>query len=258
MNQSEENFDPTTTAIAVGDDSSRIGEVRRTVNALAKTHGLPDEASGRAALVATELASNLLKHAREGEILVRAWDATIEIVSVDQGPGMDIGSSLRDGHSSTGTRGVGLGAIRRCSDEFDAASWPDMGTAIVARIHGSPPTNKHRNGVIQLAHPSEEACGDTFGIVECADQTLLFVADGLGHGVMAAQAVAPLRTIFRRECSRPLPVLFDLAHEALHASRGAAVAVARLDPQQELLTFMGVGNVSCDVIDLDGRASTLR
>ena len=54
------------------------------------------------------------------------------MIALDRGPGMaDVGASLRDGHSTTGTPGNGLGAIRRMASTFDIYSAPGQG-------HGAP------------------------------------------------------------------------------------------------------------------------
>ena len=63
----------------------------------------------------------------------------IEMVTIDAGPGFrDTGAALRDGHSTSGTLGIGLGAIRRLADFCDLYSVPGHGTALVARFWPAP------------------------------------------------------------------------------------------------------------------------
>ena len=75
-------------------ESSQVAAARRAVLWLAEQLRLDDERSGRAALIVTELATNLVKHARGGEILLRVLTSSIgepegiEIVAVDTGPGI--------------------------------------------------------------------------------------------------------------------------------------------------------------------------
>jgi anti-sigma regulatory factor (Ser/Thr protein kinase) len=89
--------------------------------------GFGEEDSYRAGLIATELATNLVKHTAGGELLVRDIPGRsvgeVEILSIDRGPGMpDVARSLVDGHSTAGSSGTGLGAIRRLADDFDIYS----------------------------------------------------------------------------------------------------------------------------------------
>ncbi|MEX5669839.1 ATP-binding protein, partial [Pseudomonas neuropathica] len=73
--------------------------------------------------VATELASNILKHATRGElhlrVLPRASGVGIEILAVDRAQGFDVHACLTDGFSTGGTQGIGLGAVSRQAEVFD-------------------------------------------------------------------------------------------------------------------------------------------
>src|SRR5690242_17019331 len=96
-----------------------------------------------AALVATELSSNMLRHAGSGELLIQAVGNAsfrgIELLAVDRGQGMsNVNHSLQDGHSTRGTSGTGLGAARRLSHEFDIYSEPGRGTVVLSRVGGAP------------------------------------------------------------------------------------------------------------------------
>src|SRR5688572_898685 len=100
-------------------EESQIGEARRAAARLAGEAGFSQADSGRASIVASELATNLLRHARGGELLLHATDPgaaqpAVEILSADKGPGMaDVERCLEDGYSTNGTPGNGLGAVRR-------------------------------------------------------------------------------------------------------------------------------------------------
>ena len=85
-------------------------------------------------LAVTEAASNLHKHATQGSMLLRIARGEgrpgIEMVTIDAGPGFrDPDAALRDGHSTSGTLGIGLGAIRRLADFCDLYSVPGHGSA---------------------------------------------------------------------------------------------------------------------------------
>src|SRR6202020_1403148 len=116
-------------------DQSQVSETRRRATEMAARQGFGDTDSGRVALVATELATNILKHGRGGEILVgpfgEASEGGIELIALDKGAGSaNLPASLGDGPSPAGTAGKGLGAVVRQSHFVDVASWPGIGTAI--------------------------------------------------------------------------------------------------------------------------------
>ena len=86
-------------------ESSRVGEARRAAMALARELGFSATEVAEVGIVVTEAATNLLKHARSGVLLIRALDhgqyRGVEILAVDQGNGIaDIESCLRDGCST--------------------------------------------------------------------------------------------------------------------------------------------------------------
>src|SRR6185436_14704717 len=111
------------------DDASKVGEARRAAHTLANFEFDADTASN-VAIVATELANNLFRHAGGGELLIQVLgqddDAVVELLAVDKGPGMqDVARCMQDGYSTHGTAGTGLGAINRLADEFDLYSRVD-------------------------------------------------------------------------------------------------------------------------------------
>src|SRR6187549_1011569 len=131
-------LDGQTTLVPVVDES-QVGEARRAMAAVAQRAGLDATTAGTAAVVTTEAATNLVKHAGGGEVLLRGIEDGVEVIALDRGPGMaDVGASLRDGHSTVGTQGNGLGAIRRMATAFDIYSVPGQGTAVLARIRSLP------------------------------------------------------------------------------------------------------------------------
>src|SRR6185295_16575188 len=99
------------------DDSSKIGEARRAAQTLANFE-FDAETAGKVAIVVSELATNLHRHAGTGEILLQTLgddDArVVEVIALDRGPGMsDVARCMSDGYSTAGTPGNGLGAVRR-------------------------------------------------------------------------------------------------------------------------------------------------
>src|SRR5690349_22578884 len=115
-------------------EASQRGEARRIAAARAIALGFDEQAAGRISVVVSELAGNLLKHVPGGgDLLLRSTQrgeaVAIEVVSIDRGPGLgDRERALRDGFSTSGTSGTGLGAVARMSDWFDLHSSPEPGT----------------------------------------------------------------------------------------------------------------------------------
>src|SRR5215471_18095728 len=123
-------------------DSSRVGDARREAAGLAHQIGLREPAAGKLAILITEAAGNLHKHARKGCIILRSLEDQnvpgVEILSVDHGPGMpDVTKCMADGYSTAGSPGTGLGALSRLSDVFDIFSEPEKGTVMVSRVWNS-------------------------------------------------------------------------------------------------------------------------
>lgn len=231
---------------------SAIAAVRRAGNQLAAIIGLDETVAGRVALVITEVASNIVKHAGKGDILLRplaAGDARgIEVLAIDKGPGFEnIEQAMRDGMSTAGSYGVGMGAMRRLADEFDLYAGGPHGSALRMGVWaaGQPrPAPEWIVGAVCLPLPGEEECGDAWRCACHDGQLLLMVADGLGHGPEAARASgAAVALVQPGSTFAPGPML-QLAHGALQGGRGAAVAVGCLDSDADELRFAGIGNIS--------------
>jgi anti-sigma regulatory factor (Ser/Thr protein kinase) len=233
------------------DDRSRPGEVRRAATMLAAHVGAGESDAGRVALIATEAATNAVKHARDGEMLLygaRRGDGwTVGIVAVDRGPGMrDVANSMQDGVSTAGSPGTGLGAIRRLASTFDVHSGP-TGTAVLAEVRGGSHDRRSafELGVIRVPRTGEDACGDDCAVVSTEEGTcVILLVDGLGHGLAAAAAAEEATRLFR---ARPLggpEKILAMLHDGLRGTRGAAAAVAEIDPRQRVVRFAGVGNIA--------------
>src|SRR4051812_45845337 len=96
------------------EDDSQVAPARRAAEHMAAALGFDETKRGQAAIVATELATNLLRHAAGGELLVLGGPAGLDLLAWDRGPGIsDIAASSADGASTRGGPGTGLGAVRR-------------------------------------------------------------------------------------------------------------------------------------------------
>jgi len=233
-------------------ESSGIAAVRRAGNQMASVLGLDETVAGKVALVITEAATNLLKHAGRGDILLRALSAGdargVEVLAIDKGPGFDnLEQAMRDGISTAGSYGVGMGAMQRLADEFDLHADSTHGSALRMTVWGPgrPASDPEWVvGVVCLPLPSETECGDAWRCACNDDQLLLMVADGLGHGPEAARASGDAVALVRPDSTFAPAAMMQLAHGALLGTRGAAVAVACLDGDANELRFAGIGNIS--------------
>lgn len=237
---------------------SAASAVRRAAERLGDQVNLGERRTAALAIVAAELAGNLVKHAREGTLLMRPvrrdGQAGVELVAVDAGPGMaDLAGSSRDGHSTAGTLGIGLGAIYRQADWADGHSVPGRGTVLAVRVWpDSPPEPDWADG---LTRPltGETACGDGFAVREVDGRRQVLVCDGLGHGPLAAAAADAALHAFRTAAATSPAGLVEHLHRALAHTRGAAVAVAELDPVRALVRYAGLGNITGAVLDRETR-----
>lgn len=240
-------------AVAIN-EASQVAEARREATMIAEQNGFNDDAVGRVALVATELATNLIKHGGGGELLIGSYDGEassgIEILALDRGRGMaNVEACLRDGYSSSGTAGNGLGAVVRLSHFVDVASWPGIGTGVLAQIEADRPRSKRSagrfgHGAVSIPLSGEAVCGDSWTVSHSGNVHTLFVADGLGHGRDAAEAAVEAVRLFHRYEGSHVQTLLDYVHGGLRSTRGAAVSVARIDTAARTVTFGGIGNVA--------------
>jgi anti-sigma regulatory factor (Ser/Thr protein kinase) len=245
------------------EDASHVGEARRLALFLCRGLGFGETRTGQAALVVTELATNLARHTvgAGGELVLRpiaeAGAVGIDILSLDRGPGiLNIGDCLRDGRSTVGGAGTGLGAVRRLSSVFDIWSSLGRGAAVLSRLwRTTPPAAPPAMtvGAVCLPVRGERSCGDAWAMKRGHDATVFLLADGLGHGPDAAAASGRAVAIFEKQASRSPGELVHLIHAGLRGTRGAAVAVAEVAPGRNLVRFAGVGNVTGLI--LSGEAS---
>jgi anti-sigma regulatory factor (Ser/Thr protein kinase) len=238
--------------------ASDVAAARRAGQKLADALGFDDVKAGRLAIIITEAATNILKHAGEGTVTIMRTQsgvamAGVDVVAVDNGPGIgDLEFSLRDGVSTAGTAGTGLGALRRQADEFDVWTRHGRGAAFFMRVwQGATPPEPCGMEVGALCTPlaGEEACGDGWAVSCNADGATLLGVDGLGHGPEAAKAAAgAIQALEKRPAAAPADVL-QTAHELLRLTRGAALSAARVDYGSGDLRFAGIGNVGGLVYD---------
>ncbi|MGI5272106.1 ATP-binding protein [Nonomuraea sp. CA-218870] len=237
------------------EEPSAVGAVRRSAVELAQKAGFDAERVGQVAVAVTEAVSNLVKHAVEGMALVRPCPGApevVELVTMDRGPGMpDVARAMRDGYSTSGTLGIGLGAITRIASSYDVHSMPGTGTLLA--VHFAAGKQAGRPPASGLVRPigEETVSGDAFAFTTEGRVVTVMVCDGLGHGAPAAHASREAVELFLSGTDdEPLAVLGRL-HRGLGHTRGGAVAVARVTPEK--VTYAGLGNIAGWVTYADRR-----
>lgn len=238
-------------------ESSEIAQARRAVATLAARQGFNEQDAGRAALVAMEIGSNLVKHGGGGELIAQPLERGdvrgVGLIGLDKGPGIaDLAKCLRDGFSTGGSPGTGLGAIGRIAQSFDVYSQHGHGTAVLAQLwpEGAAPRETALEiGAIVVPKSGEIECGDTWCYVERSGGALVMGVDGLGHGLGAAQAASAACTVFMTEKSRAPSAVLERIHTTLRTTRGAAAIVLDIDWDRGLLTAAGIGNLVAAIVE---------
>ncbi|GGX06357.1 SpoIIE family protein phosphatase [Streptomyces lomondensis] len=245
-------------------DSTRVRDVRVAVEAAGARARLDPHRIAIAALVATEPATNLLKHAGGGRVVINLLDrpptdagsgsSAVQLLSIDQGPGIpDVAAALRDGHTTAASSlGAGLGTCVRTSSAFDLYSVRGRGTVVMACIDQEPTaqagTGRHcRLGGVDVPLAQAEHSGDAWSWARSGPCLTLMLADGLGHGPKAATASAAAVDELHRAAHLPALEILRRQDTALRTTRGAAVAVAQLNADTGKLSFAGVGNAGARV-----------
>jgi anti-sigma regulatory factor (Ser/Thr protein kinase) len=245
-------------SIIVG-DKSQISAARHAAQSLARDLDFDETRIGRAALVATEAVANMVRHGGGGTFVVSALAERarigIEMLAIDSGPGMtDLEHSSRDGVSTTGTSGTGLGAMRRLSDEFEVDTAEGDGTIVRSVLWNRPADVRAGDrgfevGAIVVPKRGETVSGDAWSMSVESDALTLIVADGLGHGPEASRAAMLATSVLDDHPYASVPRLVEIAHAKLRPTRGAAMAVVRREAGSQTVAFAGIGNIGAWLVE---------
>jgi serine/threonine-protein kinase RsbT len=118
--------------------SADIVTARQQGRALAAQVGFSQSNLTIIATAISELARNIVEYAKEGEVIITlisdANKKGVEVVAMDQGPGIaDVSTVMRDGYSTGKGLGIGLPGARRLMDEFEIASEVGKGTIVTMK-----------------------------------------------------------------------------------------------------------------------------
>lgn len=255
---------------------------RRQAREYAAALGFDESASEEILLVVSELGNNLVSHAGGGILTLSPREADafgenagITIVSADSGSGLDdVPLAFRDGYSTGGSLGYGMGTVNRLMDTVTVNSNSDTGTYIVcARYFRKPRTQSipirhcaHLDiGAATRALPGCDVNGDAFVSIAWDDGILVGVIDGVGHGREAHRAACAARQYVEKHFDRPLAEIFSGTARVCHGTRGVVMALARFDCipdtqreeclQQRIdrITFASIGNIEARAYGGSGR-----
>ncbi|ALA59097.1 anti-sigma regulatory factor [Nitrospira moscoviensis] len=113
-----------------------IIKARQLVRDCAVAQGLSLVDQTKLVTAASELARNTLVHGGGGEMKLETFNdglrRGVRIVFADRGPGIaDIEQAMKDGFSTGGGLGLGLGGAKRLVNDFDLRSEPGKGTTVM-------------------------------------------------------------------------------------------------------------------------------
>jgi anti-sigma regulatory factor (Ser/Thr protein kinase) len=237
--------------------------LRSKLTAIAQRLGFPERKREYMLLVASELATNQVKHAG-GRGMIQVWQQpgpVLDILALDFGPGIhNLPQAQADGYSTVNTLGKGLGSISRLSDESyihtqqecmgEARKW--NGAIFLCRFfpdkqsvpsEGSP---RLEIGMFSRSLSDDRYNGDRI-YLHMADDTLRWLhLDGLGHGEHAQAATANLASHLTH-CDNPNSVLSAVDRQ-LKGTRGAVAITGALDLHGQSLDILGVGDMHAHIL----------
>lgn len=246
---------------------SDVYVARRATRAMAVALGFDATVSEEVTLAVSELASNLVKHARGGTLtltpLQEGGQAGLQVESRDRGPGIaDVEQAMTDGFSTRGSLGYGLGAVNRLMDQLHITSQRgvEAGTRIVCTRWlraGAPPAAARplEFGAATRPYPTMPVNGDAFVIKRWSAHALVSVIDGLGHGPYAHRAAQAARHYVETHFDQPLEALFRGVGHACRATRGVVMALVHFDCGSHVVrySFASVGNIEVRLFGGQGR-----
>lgn len=233
-----------------------VGRALRAVGLAAKSIGFPAKECAEIALVASELATNLVKHGGGGKLLfgeeVRSGQRGLRIEALDDGGGIaEIERAQQDGFSTRGGLGIGLGAVNRLTDELEIVSGIGRGTRVICRkwLQNVRVVNNAQRWQIGVAsRPKLLQNGDDTVMKIWDDDFLVGVIDGVGHGALAHQAARASRLYVEGHFDQPMAMIFQGVERLCRGTRGVVMALARFRKAASELEFASVGNIEARLL----------
>ena len=248
--------------------TSDILPAQQTVKKIAHEVGFDTTSIEELAVVASELVTNLVKHAGGGKLTITSLAANgrvgIQIKSDDEGAGFaNIEQAMTDGFSTAGSLGYGLGTVNRLMDQMDITSAPGKGFHVTCHRWLRTAALDHRQipldiGVATRPKLGFEDNGDSFVVKHWDHSILVGIIDGLGHGNLAHYAAETARSYIETHYDQPLASIFSGVARVCRATRGVVMALARFDFLQPTsidqgppfhLTYANIGNIECRIFN---------
>ncbi|SNQ62044.1 putative anti-sigma regulatory factor, serine/threonine protein kinase [Candidatus Methanoperedens nitroreducens] len=227
---------------------------RRAGREMAHSLGFDEIGAGEIETAISELATNLIKHAAKyGEIILIPLNdegrTGIEVRSEDKGRGIkNIEMAMKEGGSTAGTLGIGLSGVKRLMDEFSIESQAGKGTTVVARKWLLKDASQGMKfSVFARPRIGEDVSGDAYFIKRFSSYVIFSVIDVLGHGRDAHDVALSVLKILEDNYTEPLAKIIDICHTGLRHTRGAAMALCRVNFKLKKFEHVGIGNVETRV-----------
>lgn len=242
-------------------DESGLLLFRSRFKAVGRRKGLREVTLERMELVCNEIVTNQLKHAK-GSGMVQLWEnnddnPSLDIFALDYGPGIDdLEHAKKDGTTTTGTMGRGLGAIERLAcessiytvtkDHLASEQW--HGTAVWARFSQEKRKTRAKieYGVYLRALHDDFYNGDSIQLKTGPSSISWLHIDGLGHGREAEEAVQPAQGVL--DIDTELSERMGILSQRLQGGRGGVGIMGELDISKENVAITGVGDMSVYII----------
>ena len=224
---------------------------------LAEDIGFPEIERREIVLAVRELATNIVRHAGQGQLTIVADDRTLTVIARDHGPGIpNVDLAVQDGYSTGGSLGYGLGTVNRLMHRMVIESRPGDQTTVTA--------SRSRRDVIEMpAHPrfdvgvATEAKaggldnGDQFIVRSWGDTLLVGVIDGVGHGAAAHAAAGAARNYVETHYDQDLDWVMRGTHVACRGTRGVVMALARIRGDRDALEYCSIGNIEARFLGVE-------
>jgi anti-sigma regulatory factor (Ser/Thr protein kinase) len=240
-------------------DEASVIVLREDARARAKARGFDDAGAVAVSTIVSELASNQLRHARDGMIALREidrqGDVGMEILAVDRGDGIADPTAAIDGGTSSKGLGIGLSGAMRLADEVDFDVRMGAGTCVRARKLLRRASRRREVAVISRACEGERIIGDDAIVVRTPTGLRIALADGLGHGGDAREPASAAIEVVRQSIGDAPAAVLERADRALERTRGSVMTVIDLDEGARELVHCAVGNVATQVVRPDGSRS---
>jgi len=236
----------------VADERSYFSLIKKDVHRFAVLKGFQSDQLNAIDLIISELTSNLHKHSTgAAEILISyAGDEQqeyLEIISLDSGPGIaDTKKVMADGYSTASTLGHGFGTIRRLSDFFEIYSIPRWGTIVLARVNKNAAVTRKKIvfSPLVIAKPGEVRSGDGCTLLQSPAGFRILVADGLGHGPQANDAVNASAEAFANCSSDSASEVARVMHAQIKKTRGVVATILLFNHERKTWNICGIGNIA--------------